>query len=398
MAQSSFTGNSPLIADMLYYFSYYYGNGDYYTGRGVADVGTYYIGQVIYSPQNETGGYGYYQINDATYPGYDSDIDGSVRIQSYYDFATDLDGNGLGGYGKAHEATGTGYSGLGSEVGAAYNSSYSNPDSYISNYYSADLNQAGDQLFSFTYYYGNGDSYSGYGFASAGTHYSGKWLYGTYNETYNYGYYYISYVSDLGYDSQWDGNVAVNSYFDAATDYDGAGSGGYGTAYYTSGSGNSGLGSESGYAYNSSSSYSDIYFSSYFSADLVPPSDQLFLFTYYYGNGDSYSGYGFASAGTHYGGKWLYGTYNETYSYGYYYISHVSDLGYDSQWDGFVAVNSYYDAATDYDGAGSGGYGNAYYTSGSGYSGLGSESGGAYNSGFSNFDNYFTSFYSADLV
>ncbi|MFN9620039.1 MAG: hypothetical protein ACK55X_10045, partial [Synechococcaceae cyanobacterium] len=62
-----------------------------------------------------------------------------------------------------------------------------------------------------------------------------------------------------------------------------------------------------------------------------------------------------------------------------------------------ISVYEYYDGATDYDGIGVGGYGTAYYSYGYGYSGLGSESGYAYNSSYTNADNYFSSYSSADL-
>ncbi|MFN9620759.1 MAG: hypothetical protein ACK55X_13720, partial [Synechococcaceae cyanobacterium] len=297
--------------------------------------------------------------------GYESYSDGYITVDTYYDAATDYDGVGVGGYGTAHYGYGYGYSGLGSESGYAYNSSYSNADSSFSSYYSADLIQPGDQFFYFTYYYGNGDSYNGYGYAAANTYASGQWLTGTYNETYNYGSYFISSVVDLGYESYADGYISVYEYYDGATDYDGIGVGGYGTAHYGYGYGYSGLGSESGYAYNSSYSNADSYFSNYSSADLLS-GDQLFYFTYYYGDGDFYKGYGYAAAGTYYDEQWIYGTYNETYNYGYYNITDVYDLGYESSSDGYISVYEYYDGATDYDGIGVGGYGTAYYSYGYG--------------------------------
>ncbi|WP_203230050.1 hypothetical protein, partial [Azotobacter chroococcum] len=56
-------------------------------------------------------------------------------------------------------------------------------------YYEADVaSTAGSQLFYFTYVYGNGDSYSGYGYDDTGTYYAGQYWY-SYNETGNYGYY-----------------------------------------------------------------------------------------------------------------------------------------------------------------------------------------------------------------
>ena len=216
-----------------------------------------------------------------------------------------------------------------------------------------------DQYFTFNYYYGDGDYYSGSGYAAANTYFTGQRLSGPFNETYNNGWYHITYATDLGYESFSDGHIKVDTYYDAATDYDGIGIGGYGTAYYGYGYGYSGLGSESGYAYNDTYSNADNFFSSYYSADLIEPGDQLFYFTYYYGDGDFYSGYGYAAAGTYVIGQSLVGTYNETYNTGWYQIDSVIDLGYESYSDGSITVNTYYDAATDYDGIGTGGYGTA---------------------------------------
>jgi hypothetical protein len=142
--------------------------------------------------------------------------------------------------------------------------------------------------YTFTYYYGNGDSYSGYGFADAGTYSPYSYVYSTaadpdfYNETFNYGYYYISDTYEYGYDlgSSYQGLVYVTSYYDGGSDYDGYGSPSYGSAYSAYGSTNGGLGSESGYAYNSSYSNSDSYISTYSSADLAT-GDQYFNYATY---------------------------------------------------------------------------------------------------------------------
>ncbi len=237
-------------------------------------------------------------------------------------------------------------------------------------------------LFSFTYIYGNGDSYSGYGFTDTGTYYAGQLLgYGNsdYNNQTGYdGYYYISGVA-----SSSNGTadfVYVNAYYDADS--------GYGNAYLASGSTTSGLGSESGYAYNSSYSNNKSRFSNYYEADLYT---DLYYFTYIYGNGDSYSGYGYTDTGTYYAGQLLgYGnsSYNsQTGTDGYYYISAVASSS--SGTADFVYVNAYYDADS--------GYGNAYLASGNTTSGLGSESGYAHNSSYSNNKSRFSNYYEADL-
>ena len=131
-----------------------------------------------------------------------------------------------------------------------------------------------DIYFSYTYDYGNGDSYTGYGYGDSSLgYYSGQYLYYYPNETSDYGSYSIDYVYDYGYDLGYSGNntyIYVNSYYDGGGDYDGVDSPSYNYAsYVSSGVGYSGLGSEYGYAYNSSYNNSDAYFSNYYSADLV---------------------------------------------------------------------------------------------------------------------------------
>ncbi len=130
-----------------------------------------------------------------------------------------------------------------------------------------------DIYFSYTYDYGNGDSYTGYGYGDSSLgYYSGQSLYYYPNETSDYGSYYIDYVYDLGYDLGYSGSntyIYVSSYYDGGGDYDGVDSPSYDYAYVSSGVGYYGLGSEYGYAYNYSYSNSDSYFNNYYSADLV---------------------------------------------------------------------------------------------------------------------------------
>lgn len=130
-----------------------------------------------------------------------------------------------------------------------------------------------DLYYTYTYYYGNGDFYSGYGYVDAITgYYTGQVLSPSYNETYyegyNPGYYYINSTYDYGVDNGVQNQVYVTGYYDAETAsyasylYDSSLSYGYGT-------GSSGLGSEVGYAYNYSLTNSDSLFGSqYYEADL----------------------------------------------------------------------------------------------------------------------------------
>jgi hypothetical protein len=277
--------------------------------------------------------------------------EGYVYVDSYYD------GDSSGEYGS--DVWGYGYSGLGSESGYAYyDASYSN-DAYFDSYNEVDFSSYYTDQYYFTYYYGNGDSYSGYGYASAGTYTPEQVLSPYSNETGNDGEYVIGEVY-AGYGYYWDeGYVYVNSY------YDGDSSGE--SAYYANGYGYSGLGSESGYAYDASYS-NDGYFSYYDEVDFS--SDEgtdYYTFTYYYGNGDYYSGYGYAASGTYTSGQVLSPYSNETGFDGQYVIDFV-DGGYYGYIDQ-VVVTSYFDSDTGY------GLATAY---GNGSTGLGSEVGTAY--------------------
>ncbi|UZO76894.1 hypothetical protein M8120_02240 [Microcystis aeruginosa str. Chao 1910] len=370
--------------DIYFSYTYYYGNGDFYQGYGYGDNSLgYYSGQYKYTDEygyynyNETYNYGYYYIDYVYDYGYDLGYSGSntnIYVSSYYDGGGDYDGVGTPSYTYAYVSSGVGYYGLGSEYGYAYNSDYSNSDSYFDNYYSADTGGGNDIYFSYTYYYGNGDFYQGYGYGDNSLgYYSGQYKYTdeygyyNYNETYNYGYYYIDYVYDYGYDAYGftgsNTNIYVSSYYDGGGDYDGVDSPSYTYAYVSSGVGYYGLGSEYGYAYNSDYSNSDSYFDNYYSADTGGGNNDIyFSYTYYYGNGDFYQGYGYGDNSLgYYSGQYKYTdeygyyNYNETYNYGYYYIDYVYDYGYDLGYSGSntnIYVSSYYDGGGDYDGVG----------------------------------------------
>jgi len=120
--------------------------------------------------------------------------------------------------------------------------------------------------YTFTYHYGNGDYYSGYGYALADTYTLGQILSGYANETGNLGYYTIDSISPSTFDSSYNGQVYVTSYTDADTNY------GYGTTTNIVGNtGYSGLGSESGNAYTAEGNAYDSFFSNDAEADLVIP-------------------------------------------------------------------------------------------------------------------------------
>ncbi len=163
--------------DIYFSYTYYYGNGDHYTGYGYGDSSLgYYSGQYKYTDEygysnyNETYNNGYYYIDYVYNYGYDQGFgigESNIYLTNYTDWGYDYDGLGTASFTTTYNVSSyEGYSGLGSEYGYAYNSSYNNSDAYVSNYYSADLSGANnnDIYFSYTYYYGNGDHYTGYGY------------------------------------------------------------------------------------------------------------------------------------------------------------------------------------------------------------------------------------------
>lgn len=386
--------------DQIYEYTYHYGDGDYYVGRGIASPGTYFVGQVIGGIPNETNHLGYYSIDRVYSLGYESNAQGSVSVHTYFDGATDGDGLGSGGYGYANSVYGEGFNGLGSEVGYAYNiDDELTGDNYFTNASSADIySTSGDQEFGFTYYFGDGDFYSGYGYTGSGTYQPGQVIGQFWNDTNNWGYYVIDYAYDLGYESIVDGSVYIHTYYDGATDADGMGGGGYGTAFSAFGGGNAGLGSEIGEAYNYLYDKSgDNAFSNTNSADLIL-GDQQYNYTYYYGNGDFYRGFGYAISGTYAKGQWLPGVSNDTNNPGYYLIDDVQELGYNT-FENFVWITDYFDAAIDLDGIGIAGNGYASHVTGEGDDGLGSESGEAFNSDYlPTGDNLISNSSSADIA
>jgi len=112
-----------------------------------------------------------------------------------------------------------------------------------------------------------------------------------------------------------------------------------------------------------------------------------FIFTYHYGNGDSYTGIVSAAPETYSVGQIIAGIDNQQGSQqGYYTIDGFSEE--DNSSNGQVILTSYTDADT--------GFGNVTNLWGYGYSGLGSEYGYVYNTNYSE-SRYFTNYYEADL-
>ncbi|NLQ06748.1 hypothetical protein FLX35_01030 [Cylindrospermopsis raciborskii LB2897] len=379
---------NPLI--QLYYFTYTYGNGDSYQGWGYADANTYQSGQVIPVENNELGLPGQYVI-DSVWDSYGAV--GRVEITSYNDGA---DGNGSapgGVYGSAYYVSGSGYEGLGTESGYAYDYNYTSTDVFFSKFDEANLvsQLPTSQIYYFKYSYRNGDFYQGYGYAPAGTYTQEDVIPASaVNEVGSNGQYVIEYVYDTLY-SYSSTDVYVTTYYDGGDGNGAEAGGGYGYASYAWGYGDS-LGSESGYAYDHNYQSSDTNFSSFAEANLVNDvtgENQLYYFTYQYGNGDFYKGYGYAATGTYIEGQQIdRPSANETGETGYYTIDSIysDSFGY----LGSIFVNYYYDADTD--------YGPAFSVSGSGSNGLGSESGTAYDASYLSTDTGFDNYYEADLV
>ncbi|MFM6004264.1 MAG: hypothetical protein ACKPA7_11950, partial [Sphaerospermopsis kisseleviana] len=234
------------------------------------------------------------------------------------------------------------------------------------------------------YYYGNGDSYTGYGYAAVGTYTAGQVIGGIANETGFSGFYLIDSVELGNTNAGFNGYVYVTSYTDADTGF------GETTNLYNYGNPAtySGLGNEAGYAYDAAGNSSDAYFNNYYEADIL---NQYYTFTYTYGNGDSYSGHGYALAGTYAAGQTLVGYSNETGSPGYYTINSVEAGTTSASENNRVYVTSYTDGDTLY-----GKTTNLYSYGGS--SGLGSEYGYAYTSSWSSYDSLFSNYWEADLV
>ncbi|NLQ04564.1 Ig-like domain-containing protein, partial [Cylindrospermopsis raciborskii] len=259
-----------------YNFTYSYGNGDSYSGYVYELEGTYSIGRLPGNFVNETNlvtATGFYTIDSLGETTRESSLNKLVYLTSYTDGDT--------GFGSTTNIlpqpnTVSGYSGLGSESGFAYDSRFRSADPRFSNYFEADL-ISNNIYFEFTYYYGenaNSDYYKGYGYASRDyINAPGRYnaLNPARNDTGNTGYYDVTSVqsiSDLGL-RNINTRIWVNEYFDRQTDQDGRGTGGYGKANYVwSYGGTTGLGSEEGYAYNLSFDGGDNRFNHLNSADI----------------------------------------------------------------------------------------------------------------------------------
>ena len=173
----------------LFYFTYNYGNSDYYSGFGSANTGTYTTGQRINTGTNELGLEGFYTIDFLISGGASSSSVGSIYTYAYYDGDTSEKSYSTL-YGSQNLASGT--NGLGSEVDYIVSNGLG-IDGFGLAFFEADA--AGIALYSFTYNYGNGDYYDGFFLAT--------------DVAYNVGSSYD--VSDRNNQTGNDGNYTITS-------------------------------------------------------------------------------------------------------------------------------------------------------------------------------------------
>jgi hypothetical protein len=233
------------------------------------------------------------------------------------------------------------------------------------------------QVYAYTYYYGNGDFYKGYGFANDSTYFAGQYVGyndGKRNETGYDGYYYISSVSPISLSPSY---VSISYYYDSESkNYIVSNrKDSFQPAYYTLGQGTS-LASESGTTLTNDRFGLDYYEADSFAGwNTYEPYDAYYTFTYQYSNGDTYQGYGYTPS--------FDGYYKDLIIYnanGYYTIDYIQALSSKSSATGLVSVTSYYDADTKT---------STSNVSASGSSGLGSEKGNAYNAYYNNVATFF---------
>ncbi|MBD2138145.1 hypothetical protein H6F32_11215 [Anabaena sp. FACHB-1237] len=386
-----------------YNFTYFYGNGDSYSGYAYALSGTYSLGQLPDYYDNETGSQQGYYVIDSVEDG-ENGTNGYVSVTSYTDADT--------GFGTTTNIySGLGYYGLGSESGSAFNANPWTGDHGFSSYYEADLPAVLQVRLNLL---ADNDGTPGEILAN--------------NQVgLNHSFFVQIQVGDfrgnaagvvgLNLDFAWDGLILESINFDPtlAIDpkfsffqqgtlvYDGfiddlsGGSlpefelgqaigvnqldtfallhfstQGYGTTYFTT-----------TVNVNDTSLADD---NPYYSLDVetsqtiqvVTPYTK-YNFTYYYDNGDSYTGYVYAAEGTYTEDQVLEGyANNETGNQGYYQIGSIIGTTLDSSYNNQVYIISYTDLDTGFDTTTNIGDVNYGWDGIHGYSGLGSEYAYAY--------------------
>jgi hypothetical protein len=340
--EADFTTTSSTL--QIYYFHFTYTSGDTYYGYGTtlkSDT-TYAVGNITSAQaaaiSGEAGTYTIDYVYDTT-----SGTAGEVQVYSYYDADT-------GGIGWNNMASGSGYTGLGSESGSV--TSYDGLNTSFTTSAEADFSSANLlQYYQFHFTYNttspnSGDIYYGYGYAAANTYAVGNITSDQATAiTGENGTYTIDYVysSNKGTKNE----VTVYSYYDTDGVY---------WDNTVSASGLTGLGSESGSITNLAGSTAT--FTTASEADFVTSNTTLqyyqFHFTYNTtspNSGDIYYGYGYAAANTYAVGN-LTDAQTPAISgeAGIYTIDYV----YASTWGTLnrVSIYQYYDADTGVRGAG----------------------------------------------
>jgi hypothetical protein len=338
-----------------YAFTYFYGNGDSYSGYGYAPSGTYSVGQLPDYYDNETGSQqGYYVIDSVE----DSEIgtNGLVIVTSYTDADT-----GFGettNIGDANWGDGIhGYLGLGSEQGYAFNATPWTGDYYFTYYSEADLPSvlqvrlnllsdndgtpgeilANDQVGlnrSFFVQIQVGDL-RGNAAGVVGLNLDFAWD-GLILESINFdpslditsdfAFFqdgtldYDGFINDLSGGSlpefEFGQAIGVNQLDTFALLHFRADSLSNGTTYFTTTVNDASFADD--YAFNAASLDVEQQ-----PIQVISPYSQ-YNFTYYYGNGDSYTGYVFAVEGTYTEGQVLGDYSNETGNEGYYEIKSIA--------------------------------------------------------------------------
>ena len=325
----------------LFYFTYNYGNSDYYSGYGVVNTGTYTTGQTISGGTNELGLNGSYTIDFLISGGASSSLVGNIYTYAYYDGDTSKKSYSTL-YGSQNVASGT--NGLGSELDYITSAGLG-IDVFGRAFYEADA--AGIALYSFTYNYGNGDYYNGYVYATdvayqVGNNYD---ISDTNNQAGFDGNYTIT-GAITGYDSSYNsllGSVLVYNYYDGDTSRQN-----YTPLKWSQGTAcsTSGLGTELDYIYSPGLGYS-LFGQDIYEADAAGLA--LYTFTYNYGNGDYYNGYVVASNISYQVGNSydISDANNQAGFDGNYTITGSSSLDASYAYGlGYVFVYNYYDADT----------------------------------------------------
>ena len=383
------------IADLVTY-TYRYGDtdlvtegyqGDYYTGYVYVTAGTYDLYMTGVTNANkintlltENGTQGYYTIDTVTQD--QIGVVGLTRVNTYYDTTK---GSFVTPYMR-------GLSGLGSEEGSvAADGRTTGAGTWVYDYanyfFDADLDVVNPtnqiQYYTFTYTYGSGEFYTGYGYAASG--FTANTTITSSTITGIVGSYYIENVfniEDTATDNIKVGDVYVKSYYDANGALDDT---------IVNASGERGLGSERGNVFSKTTGAADA-FDAFSQATISASTStkELYYFHYEYvaasGSNDTYYGYGYATAGTYTVNQTLTRT-NELGVTGRYTIDakYSSDVGN----VGEVFVTNYYDA----DNAG-------WNTTveGTGSTGLGSEEGNVRNALTGKAADSFSNYYEADVI